>query len=485
MRLPPDSEVATARRLVVVAGLAYLTAQLVAFSLDRPPGWDEAIYLSQVTPGAEPLLFIASRARGITFLAAPVLLLGGSLPVLRLFLAVASAAALIAAFRVWVPVIGLGAVAAALLFAGSWPALFYGSELMPNLWVALIAVAATAVLARRLVGDEGRQAELVAGALVAIAALIRPLDAVIVTAALVLLPIAVRRSSISWTVHLLVGLAVGWAPWVVEMSSRLGSPLEAFAAAARQGHAGRWSFVENIRQYVALSDGPSIGPVPDPDIPIFGTLGIIGLGILIVSSVRAAKERGILRSLAVPTFAGLAFVAAYVGFTDAQAPRFLLPALALLTLPAGLGLATIVSGLGERGRRRSSRSVAAACAVLVVAWAVVQMGTATKIEAAVTGQRSSAERVGLRVRTLADGDTCHVYAEGSFPIVGFASGCRAAPLGKVLASWTDRVARLEADGVRVFLALHRTDPLPPPEGTAILAEFPSHGGLRWFLYGSA
>ena len=55
MRLPRDSEVALARRLVVVVGLAYLAAQLIAFSLDRPPSWDEAIYLSQVAPGAEPL----------------------------------------------------------------------------------------------------------------------------------------------------------------------------------------------------------------------------------------------------------------------------------------------------------------------------------------------------------------------------------------------------------------------------------------------
>lgn len=81
-----------ARRLILLIGLAYLTTELVLFSLDRPPSWDEAIYLSQVAPGAEPLPFVPSRARGITFLALPVLQLGGSLSHLRLFLAVASAA---------------------------------------------------------------------------------------------------------------------------------------------------------------------------------------------------------------------------------------------------------------------------------------------------------------------------------------------------------------------------------------------------------
>jgi hypothetical protein len=144
MRLPRDSEVTLARRLVVVVGLAYLVAQSLAFSLDRPPSWDEAIYLSQVETGAEPLPFVPSRARGITFLALPILQLGGSLAQLRVFLAVVSAVALIASFRMWVPVIGFGAVAAAVLFAGAWPVLFYGSELMPNLWMALIGVGADA-----------------------------------------------------------------------------------------------------------------------------------------------------------------------------------------------------------------------------------------------------------------------------------------------------------------------------------------------------
>src|SRR4026208_1766552 len=134
MRVPPDPEIATARRLIVAVGLASLIAQLLLFSLDRPPSWDEAIYLSQVAPGVPPLPFAPSRARGITFLAAPVLQIGGSVAQLRLLLALASSAALIAAFRRWAPVIGLGAVAAAVLFAGAWPARLSGRDLLPHEW---------------------------------------------------------------------------------------------------------------------------------------------------------------------------------------------------------------------------------------------------------------------------------------------------------------------------------------------------------------
>lgn len=485
MRRPPDSEIAIARRLIVVVGLASLIAQLLMFSLDRPPSWDEAIYLSQVAPGAAPLPFVPSRARGITFLAAPVLLLGGSLAQLRLFLAIASAAALIAAFRKWVSIIGLGAAAAAILFAGAWPALFYGSELMPNLWVALIAVAATALLARRLADGEHRYDELVAGGLVALAALIRPLDAVVLTAALILLPIAVRRATVPWAVLLVLGLAAGWAPWLVEMTARFGSPSEAFAAAARLGHTGRWSLFENARQYLALSDGPSIGPVPSPDIPVSGVLWLIGLAILVGLAVRAASRRSLLPSVVVPTAGGVALAAEYIVFTDAQAPRFLLPAMALLTIPAGLGLASLVVGERDRPAERVRSVTGVLAAILVIAWLVVQLGIAARVEAGVIGQRASAERAGLEIRELAAGKPCHVYTEGSFPIVGFAAGCRAAPLGKVLAVWKDRADHFERDRVRVFLVLHRTEAIPPLEGTTLLAEVPSQGDLRWFIYGRA
>src|SRR5918992_4855055 len=130
MDLPRGAEIAAARRMVLVVGVGYLAAQLLTFTTDRAPGWDEAIYLSQVSPGAQSLPFAPSRARGITLLAVPVLQLGGSLVQVRLFLAFASAGALTACFRMWAPIVGFGAPAAALLFAGSWPALFYGSGVM-------------------------------------------------------------------------------------------------------------------------------------------------------------------------------------------------------------------------------------------------------------------------------------------------------------------------------------------------------------------
>jgi hypothetical protein len=478
--LPREQELALARRLILAVGLAYLLAQLLAFALDRPPGWDEAIYLSQVTPDAAPLTFVPSRARGITLLAIPVLQLGGSLTQLRVFLAVASSLLLAVSYRRWVPVVGLGAAAGALLFAGSWPALFYGSELMPNLWLALIAVAATAVLGRRLATGEGRSDELLAGGLVALAAFVRPLDAAVLAAVLVLVPVAFRRTTLTWSILVPLGFLVGWVPWLVEMSVRFGSLGEAFRVAAHHGHSGRWVLGENVRQYLALSDGPPLGPVARPDLPLIGALSMVGLIALVVLGLRHASRRGLARSLVVPTVAGLAFAVEYVAFTDAQAPRFLLPALAQLAVPAGLGVLALLDRVREGSMRAA---VIAAVAALTVVWLVAQLAIASVVEDAVTRQRRPADRAGQKVRTLAEGDRCRVLSDGSFPIVGYASGCSAAPIASDASSWPERAERLEQEGITPFLVLLQPDGSPPPGGASELARIRADGERSWVVYG--
>ena len=78
-----------------------------------------------------------------------------------------------------------------------------------------------------------------------------------------------------------------------------------------------------------------------------------------------------------------------------------------------------------------------------------------------------------------------MYSEGSFPIVGFAAGCRAAPPGEGSATWERHAARLERHGVRVFLLLHRKEAIDPPQGAELVADVPSEGELTWFIYGSS
>jgi hypothetical protein len=483
MDLPRGAEIAAARGMVIAVGVGYLAAQLLAFSADRAPGWDEAIYLSQVSPGAEPLPFAPSRARGITLLVAPVLQLGGSIVHVRLFLVFASAAALTACFRMWAPVLGFGAPAAALLFAGSWPALFYGSEVMPNLWAAFPAVAAVAVLARRLTSEHRRADELVAGGLIAVMALIRPLDALVLTAVLVLFPLLLRRGSFVWSVHLGLGLAAGWAPWLVEMLGRFDGLLEAAAAAARLGHAGGASIAENVQQYLALSDGPTAGPAVDPRIPRSGLFWLLGMTVLTGLGILVARRRGSSSVAIVPLVAGLVLAAVYVAFTSVQAPRFLVPALALLAIPAGLGLADVVAGVrGWRSPDRRWVVAGGSAVVLTFAWAVSQHDVAATVESGVIPHRASAERAGLEVRGLARGGPCVVFSEKAHPMVGYAAGCGGVPLGHVAGRPEERMRELRQGGSEPFQILERRHPPEPPSGTSRVGSLPAEGGRTWFVF---
>lgn len=483
MRGPDAAEIATARRLVVLVGLGYLVAQLVLFSLDRAPGWDEAIYLSQITPGAEPLLFAPSRARGITLLVAPPLQLGASVPQVRLFLVLASSAALIACFRMWAPVIGRAAPAAALVFAGSWPTLFYGSEVMPNLWAAFPGVAACAVLARRLTIGEGRNDELIAGGLVGLMALVRPLDALVLAAVLVVVPLVLRRGSVAWATLVPLGVLAGWAPWLVEMGGRFGGPLEALAKAARVGHAGGVSLLENVRQYLALSDGPTAGPFADPRVPIIGLLWLVGLSVLVALGILDARRRGDPAVAVVTAVAGLALAVEYVVFTAVPAPRFLLPGLALLSIPAGLGLARLLPGILHPSSTGGVRVAGAFAAVIVVtAWTASQLVVATRIETGVVGHRDAATRAGAEIRRLANQEPCQVFSSASYPMVGYASGCRASPMESAAGRWEDRVIRAERDGFRRFAVFEGQRAPAPPAGTSATADVPSERGRTWFIF---
>lgn len=486
MVLPREAEVTNARRLLALVGLGYVAVQLLAFSIGRSPGWDEAIYLSQITPGAEPLPFAAFRARGITLLVAPVLQLGGSTQDVRLFLAVASGAALIGAMWTWTRIIGYGAPAAALLFAGSWPALFYGSEVMPNLWAAFPTIAATAFLARRLVGLGRRTDELLAGTMVALTALIRPPDATALALALVIVPILVGRGSIAWSAIVLLGLAAGWAPWLVEMGTRYGGPAAALSTAADVGGAARGSFVDGILQYAALSDGPTMGPVADPRVPRSGLLWLVGLAVLVALGLHAARRRGTLAALAIPFLGAPALAAIYLGFTSAQAPRFLLPALGAFCLPAGLGLVEALRGPGRRrGLTAPAFAARTTAIVLTGAWAVSQVTVALKIENAISPGRESAERAGREVGRIAGEAPCRLFSSASYPMVGYAGGCGAAPLADVPRRWERRATGLLRDGIRPFLVYRDGEPVVPPAGAELVRTVAVGGDRRWFIYGMA
>jgi hypothetical protein len=458
-----------ARRLLVVVGAAYLVAQLVLFSSNRAPSWDEAIYLSQVTPGVDAIAFAPSRARGISLLVSPITMAGGSIQAVRLSLAALSSVALVGSFLLWVPALGLGVPVAAFLFASTWVGLFYGSEVMPNLWAAVFAVAAAGAFVRRM-EDGVRWAAIAAAVLVGLMALVRPADALALSGALAVYVLLFRRSSSRELVSVGAGLAVGWGAWLVEMSVRFGGPARAMHEAAALGHLTALGVGERVVQNLALTNGPTIGPEAHPHVPLAGVLWwgtTVALAGVAVVRTRSPMRGAVLCAV----LGGSALAAEYLVLVSGLAPRFLLPAYALLSLPAAAGLLSLLTGGAAR------RIGGAAAAAILAGLTVWQVGTAHTIGTNAEAARQAVAAVGGEVRGLADGQQCVVASAAAFPQLAFASRCAGRGLAGTDAASLGALRGSVSPSDRLFVAL----PTSPPAGSP-LASMPAASVEGWFVF---
>jgi hypothetical protein len=406
--------------LVWAVSLGSFATQMLVTSPRRSWSWDEAIYLSQVTRDAPALPFVASRARGISLLVAPLSSAGAPDWLIRLCLAAASSLVLAVVFRLWVPRVGMAAAIGAFLFAAAWPSLFYGSEVMPNLWAALFGVGVVACLARSL-AEERPARSLRAGLVVfaALMALMRPPDALVLGLALGLGTAVSRRRAWRTLVPLGVGVALGWSPWLIEMSVRFGGPVEALRSARAISHlAGNGT---GLLGQLALTDGPLLGPDAGA-IPIEGMLWWGGLTALTVVALAQGRRTERALDVRLAAIGGAALTLEYLVLVTGLAPRFLLPALALLSLTTGCGLEDL------RRARAARRTITAAAVLALAAWTVWQVDTLRAIEDHAVAERALPRTVGVAIHErLADAGEhgpCLVVSARDYPQVAFAARCR-------------------------------------------------------------
>ncbi|MGK5631857.1 hypothetical protein [Streptomyces sp. URMC 123] len=318
---------------------AYTAVQLALAVPGTGLGWDETVYVSQVSPHAPDAFFSAPRARGITLLVAPVAALTPSVTALRVWLALLSGLGLFLALRVWRrllpgPVLALGGG----LFAGLWVAVFYGPQAMPNLWVAFAALAGAGCFLRAVRDPSDTPALLGLGAAVATAALMRPLDggwlALPLAAAAVCVP-RWRRPAV--LAVLAAGLVLGCAPWIWEAYARFGGLLPRLRRASEiQGSLG-WhpALDDHVR---ALGGRTLCRPCEGPWRHEVTAVWFFLLAPLTALGVRAAARTGRLAEALLCAVTGIGLGLPYVLTVDYAAPRFLLPAYLLLALPVALGL---------------------------------------------------------------------------------------------------------------------------------------------------
>ena len=447
---------------IAAVAAAYTLVQLLSVPAGLGLSWDESVYASQVTPGVPASPFTAPRARGVPLLVAPVTELTTSTTALRVCLAVVSGLGLLAALWSWRTLRPAWMVAlAGVLFAGLWVTQFYGPQAMPNLWVALSGLAAAGCFLRvSSAGRPGWGAQLGLAVSLAAAALFRPSDALwlalpMAVAAVLARPPGAPSGRWQWRERLLGapagwwrwrgrllglvvgGLAAGAAEWAGEAYLRFGG-LAARMSQSSQAEGGFGLHVAVFDEVKALN-GPTLcrpctvaWKFPELSawwfvLPLLAALGA-------VVSVRASRCAGDpdrrVPSL-LPALCGICVAVPYLFLINYSAPRFLLPAYALLAIPVADGLRWLMVRPAGTVRPGIVTAVVAAIAIQLLAQHLVldRAVRRTMID------HTEFSRIVADLRAIGVRPPCLLTGEQAIP-VAFYARCSSAEIGGMDASVT-------------------------------------------------
>ncbi|MFF7155426.1 hypothetical protein [Streptomyces sp. NPDC008139] len=333
--MPERTEAARATLWAGAVCVGFLALQAALVVPGTGLAWDETVYTSQVSGSVPAAFFSAPRARGISFLAAPVAELTSSMTALRVWMAVLSAVGLFLALRVWrglvpAPVLAL----AGGLFATLWITVFYGPQVMPNLWSAYGALAAVGCFLRAVRDPADRWAPVGLAAGVTVTGLMRPPDALWLLAPLAVAALCVPggRRPLVWAA-LAAGAVLGCGEWVIEAYARYGGLSERLSrASAIQGGTG-WNFA--VADQIRALDGRALcRPCDVPWRHPVTAVWWFALPPLALLGVWAQRRAGAL----LPLLVASSLAVPYLFLIGYAAPRFLLPSYALLAIPVGHGL---------------------------------------------------------------------------------------------------------------------------------------------------
>ncbi|MER7405875.1 hypothetical protein ABT373_26145 [Streptomyces sp. NPDC000070] len=401
--------------LAAVAAV-FTVAQLVLVRPVLGLGWDEIVYVSQVTSHTPAAFFSAPRSRGVSLLVAPVASWSSSIPLLRVYLALLSGLALFLALRAWRGLFPARVLAGGgALFASLWMTLFYGPQAMPNYWVAIGALITVGCFLRARAERPARALLWGIAAGAALMAWMRPTDAVWVTVPLLVLTL-VRRH---WRLLLVLGagLAAGAVPWVIEAYVAHGGLGQRLSEASRiQGGLG-WQIAvdDQLRSLGGRAlCRPCTGSMPHPLVTVwwFVLPVLAGLGVVI-----AARARRLGRTL-VPLACAATAAFPYLFMIGYAAPRFLQPTYALLAIPVADALWHLVRAPGGKWR-----PVAAALVALGLAGHLaVQVAVLERTVSRNTDSRRDWDRTAGALHRLGVRPPCLLTGHEALPI-GYYAGC--------------------------------------------------------------
>ncbi|MDF6040955.1 hypothetical protein LRD69_01975 [Streptomyces sp. JH14] len=408
--------------LAAVAAV-FTFVQLVLVVPGSGLGWDETVYVSQVSRDVPAAFFSAPRARGISYLVAPVAVLTSSTAALHVYLALCSGCGLFLALWVWrrllPPVVLAGAGA---MFAGLWITLYYGPKAMPNLWCALGALAAVGCFLRAVRGKSDGKALVGLGCGVALVALMRPPDACYLVLPLIVAALAVprwRRPAVPAV--LVAALLLGSAPWIIEAYLHYGGLTARLHRASEiQGGLGRHFAVDD--QIRALDGRTLCRPCEVPWRHRSTAAWWFALPLLTAGGIVAAGTRR--PAVVLATLVAASMATPYLFMIDYAAPRFLLPTYALLALP----VAECVRALFLAARPAWRPTVGVLLAFALAGHFAVQYWVLSHAVARSRVARQEYTAIADQLHLLGVRPPCVVTGYDAVPI-GYYAGCASRQIG--------------------------------------------------------
>jgi hypothetical protein len=404
--------------LLAAVAVAYTLVQVLAGRLDLGLSADESVYVSHFARGVPAAESSPHRSIGIMLLVAPAAMVTASVTAIRAYLSVLSGVGLFLAYLPWLRVRpGYLVPLAAGMFASLWLSVFYGTGAMPNLYIAFCAVAAVALFARSVRPGSGWGPPAGLGVAIAMLTLLRPTDAVAAVAPMLAVMLVFRRWRHARAVVAVgAGLLIGWGQWLIESYERFGGPGARLHATAQMNKTGLHILI--LRHLDALSGdlacdpGTRCGSVPLSALAWL-TAGVLAVAVAVVTA--RDHQLRVIWWLCVGVAGAMAFP--YVVLTAYAAPRYLLPAYALLALPAAAGVITIGT---RRGRARPA--VAAALSIALAAHIAIQVRFVHHFSAKSVASRGEDGAIADRLAALGVHPPCLVYGTRS-PNVAFRLRC--------------------------------------------------------------
>jgi hypothetical protein len=265
---------------------------------------------------------------------------------------------------------------------------------------------------------------------VALLALLRPVDSVLVVApvlAIALLVPRLRRLTVLGA--LVTGGVLGWLPWIAEAFVRFGDPWSRLTAAEQDGPKGLDPDLElmavlprlldGIPAYYTRDLGMDAGPIP----AVLTAWLITGL-VLVPAGLVAARVQRRSAELAVAVVPAAVLAAFYLLLPAFTALRFLLPVVALLALPVGVALVHAVEAVSGRARAVAAALVAVGV-VGHVAIGVVKAGNSLEDHAA---GRTIDLDAAAAVRPLVEREQCLLVGQRP-QVIAFYVGCAVQGVG--------------------------------------------------------